>query len=784
MRKPFSVRSLKKSGVTGKSIVLLAWWLVAQFGGAWNAMQAQTLPPSTLHGHVLHGATQQPLPDALILAWPCGLAYPANASGSFDASCPHGLDSLTVHAQGCKAQTVVVKGMTHIDVWLQPLEVMVSEATVTVVQAPEQEAQPLKLEAWTTSLDKTPGMQGLDLGAAMVQPVMRGLVGSRVTVMEDGVPQQGARWGTDHGILADPDLYVSANSALGGGHVWMGPEAMGGGIRLIGPGRLPQDGNVTSTGSQFRSGDGRAKAHVLQRWTKGKRHGHAGVSIGAFGPQNIPQTSFTYLGRIYELEEAHLPNTGGRFVHASLGAGFQSETAGNFSWTCRASDVVQGLFSGIVGVPRQGDLSPADARYEVDIPQQHASRLQGTATWAHRGSGAGPFWEAKMSGSWNQRRELAPPHAHGWGPEPTSTLSLSLVETTGFLEVKRSAAHGNAGVQLEGWTTETGGWEFLVPRHHRLRGSLLGEATTGVHRIGWRWDVVWAGQDGHEEPAYNAEGLVVGTDTRAEVFSKFWMGGVASWQRHWSPSSGKWSGMSTLAVHSRAPSSYELGANGIHHGTFRFEQGNPDLRSEKTLELRVQLESQRQNSNFSWRLQSFFAAHKDFIVLSPSASFAPISHAGLMHRFEQTDALRTGMEGWCAQKLGAHEVSFTASLLGQWEWPTGLGLPFTTPAQSRVQWRWALRPKSHVHVAARALASAQQTARNEPSTPGTVLFGGGWSHVASYGTWSLDVHNVFNTEWLDHTSAYRALGLVAQGRWAQIRFNTTLKHFKQNNTSR
>jgi hypothetical protein len=70
MRKPFSVRALKRPLVTGKSIVLLAWWLVAQVGGAWNAMHAQTLPPSTLHGHVLHGATQQPLPDALILAGP------------------------------------------------------------------------------------------------------------------------------------------------------------------------------------------------------------------------------------------------------------------------------------------------------------------------------------------------------------------------------------------------------------------------------------------------------------------------------------------------------------------------------------------------------------------------------------------------------------------------------------------------------------------------------------------------------------------------------------------
>ena len=203
MRKPFSERSLKMRLVTGKAIVLWAWWLSAQGGCAWNAMQAQSLPPSSLHGHVFHGSTQQPLPDALIMAWPCGLARSANALGAFDASCPNGLDSLTVHAQGYKAQTVLVKGMTHIDVWLQPLEVMVSAATVAVVQAPEQEAQALELEAWTTSLDKTPGMQGLDLGAAMVQPVMRGLVGSRVTVMEDGVPLQGARWGTDHGILAD-----------------------------------------------------------------------------------------------------------------------------------------------------------------------------------------------------------------------------------------------------------------------------------------------------------------------------------------------------------------------------------------------------------------------------------------------------------------------------------------------------------------------------------------------------------------------------------------------------
>ena len=31
---------------------------------------------------------------------------------------------------------------------------------------------------------------------------------------------------------------------------------------------------------------------------------------------------------------------------------------------------------------------------------------------------------------------------------------------------------------------------------------------------------------------------------------------------------------------------------------------------------------------------------------------------------------------------------------------------------------------------------------------------------------AFDVSNVFNRAWLDHTSAYRAFGLVSQGRYA------------------
>ena len=41
----------------------------------------------------------------------------------------------------------------------------------------------------------------------LIQPVLRGLMGSRVSILDGGVPLVGGRWGQDHGVLADPVLY-------------------------------------------------------------------------------------------------------------------------------------------------------------------------------------------------------------------------------------------------------------------------------------------------------------------------------------------------------------------------------------------------------------------------------------------------------------------------------------------------------------------------------------------------------------------------------------------------
>ena len=89
---------------------------------------------------------------------------------------------------------------------------------------------------------------------------------------------------------------------------------------------------------------------------------------------------------------------------------------------------------------------------------------------------------------------------------------------------------------------------------------------------------------------------------------------------------------------------------------------------------------------WSWQVQGFAALHAGFISLTPSAHFAPVAHAGQIYEFMANDAFRTGAEWTLAHRWTSQELHWSGSVLGQWELQTGLGLPFTTPAQSRLEW--------------------------------------------------------------------------------------------------
>lgn len=766
---------LGECGIFAKRAMIIIFQALCIVQGAWNQDDISVL----VEGHVLHSNSHTRLPGVLVMAWPCGLSTFTDASGGFRVTCRDGIDSLTLSCVGFDTQ-VVLAPAAHEDVWMEELKVMLGQARVAAIGLNESESQTLEQPTLMQALDRTPGLQSLDLGAGMIQPVIRGLYGSRVAILENGVPQQGGRWGTDHGVLVAPELQVETSWVPGGGHVWMGPAAVGGGMRFESPSAKNSSGVSTRLGAVARAGNFKAGLHALHISNDDDIHWHAGLSVSEFGSSQVPQRRFSYLGRVYELETGELTNTAGRAGHAVFGLEKETQAGRTVAWSMRLSDVQQGLFPGIVGLPRQGDLSPNDQLLEIRLPNQHASRVQMIFERSALQGGIDVNWDYKLSGSWNKRREYAPPHAHGWGPLPNSDLSLAMEEWTVFGEARQRGAHGSFGLQLEAQHVTTSGWEFLLPSHRRIRTSCMGEISADKSTLAGRIDLVYANQERHSEPLYNSEGDVVGTDVRTLAFETLMPGGMLSWQRPLSSKNNRVRGLATLVAYGRVPNNHEWGANGIHHGSFRFEQGNPNLRTEWATEARLSMQNDSEELGVQWSAKGFVSFHKGFISITPVAKFAPISHAGQIYEFLANDAFRTGMEVEVSHRMERQTFSFDASALGQWDMATGLGLPFTTPLQSRLGWEGVAGHGFTLNLSGRAVAPATLTARNENTTPGALLADITLSQTTEKGQWTLEVQNVFDRAWLDHTSAYRALGLVAQGRWVQLRFTTQLKRNTNN----
>lgn len=732
---------------------------------------------SEVHGHVFHEEGYAPCSDALIQAWPCGHSFPVSPEGRFDVNCPEGVDSLTVLAHGHRVVTVAVEGRTHIDVELASLAVSLEQAEVDGRTSEDlAEARDIVDSGpLLETLDRVPGVRGLDLGAGMIQPVLRGLVGSRVAVLEDGVPQAGGRWGADHGVLLDPALYDGMQWVPGGGHVWLGPDAMGGGLRMQALRMLGAEGNRLQFGSAQRMGDGRTKVHALYRQRQGEFQWHFGLSVQRFGDRNVPQSTFRYLGRQFDLPEGRLPNTGGRGLHGIAGFRWSDPVKGRFGLDFRWSEVLQGLFPGIVGIPDQSDLLGDGRPYAVELPHQKAGRIQVAGKWMRPGLLDRTL---RFSVSGNQRREHAPTHAHGFGPEPESDLSLRLDELHCFAEGRWEGIHGAFGLQAEVLKGRTTGWEFLLPDHGRTRVSAIGDFKLGAGRLAVRLDGFHVVHAQHEEPLYAADGSIVGDDVRTLAMNRFMPGWVLGWNRPFR--SGAASGSWAVTAYSRAPSNYALAANGIHHGTFRFEQGNPDLSPEKTLEFRGGMGGgeTRSESGFQWNIRGFVALHQGFIHLTPTARFAPIVHAGQIYAFEARDAFRMGGEVELGCDVGKGRLSGSLALLGQWALETGLGLPFTSPSDARTAFHWPLGKRVQVGILNRTVAAARITARNEAPTPGARLWGFECAVHGKRSVLAFEIDNMMNEAWLDHVSAYRTLGLVSQGRWASLRFTHDVSSVK------
>lgn len=233
-----------------KSLSLIALLCLSTLIGVQNTY-AQTNSNTVIQGTVTDD-TGNPVPGV-------NVAFPQLNRGAYTKSdgsyiinnLPTGTYTLVFSYVGYENQNKEVtleKGETvTLDVSLQ--RTLIQEETITVTGTPyasDPLTTPADVDVLTgdtkfskqqtslgASLDELAGVSSISTGSQMGKPVIRGLSGSRVRVLDDGVSMDYQQYGVRHGPNVDPFTSERIEVVRGAASVQYGSDALGGAVNVI-----------------------------------------------------------------------------------------------------------------------------------------------------------------------------------------------------------------------------------------------------------------------------------------------------------------------------------------------------------------------------------------------------------------------------------------------------------------------------------------------------------------------------------------------------------------------
>ena len=160
----------------------------------------------------------------------------------------HPSDSTDVFYRHLKLNELVVTGVTG-DTKLKH-----STAPISVISGKE-----LRQTTSTNIIDaiaKQPGVSQITTGSGISKPIIRGLGYNRIIVMNEGIRQEGQQWGDEHGIEIDPQTVNSVEILKGPASLMYGSDAMAGVLILHGNPILPEGEMKANVSTEYQTNNG------------------------------------------------------------------------------------------------------------------------------------------------------------------------------------------------------------------------------------------------------------------------------------------------------------------------------------------------------------------------------------------------------------------------------------------------------------------------------------------------------------------------------------------------
>ncbi len=403
---------------------------------------------------------------------------------------------------------------------------------------------------------QVPGLSQITTGQGISKPVIRGLGYNRVVTVSDGVKQMGQQWGDEHGIEIDQNQPDRVEVLRGAASLMYGSDAIGGVINILEP-------NVPTTGQ--------IKGEVLSSYST--NNGLINSSVMLTGNEN----GFVWRGR-GSYQNAYSYNTpAGRYINSGFNnSNFSGMLGMNKQWGY--SHLNFSYMKNNIGFHEAdpGDLLYNDSKSRtLDFPRQDIRHYK-LALNNNFVLGGGNL-KLDLGYQKNQRRELE---------EATPSLFFDLntysLDAKYYLSEKNGWQHV-VGISASQEHSVNQGTEFLIPAYDQIELGAFGYAkkTWGENtfNMGLRYDYV----------DNKGKQLIIDDEEQFAGF-KNRFGNVSGALGYTHIFSEDLNFKANAGSAFRAPNPAELGSNGVHEGTFRYEIGNEDLKPERSYQADATLE--------------------------------------------------------------------------------------------------------------------------------------------------------------------------------------------------
>ena len=439
------------------------------------------------------------------------------------------------------------------------------------------------------TLNGLPGVGSTDFGPNSSRPTIRGLDGDRVRVMSNGgASLDASTLSYDHAVAVEPLLVEQIEVVRGPAALQYGGSAIGGAVNVI-DNRIPK--------APVKGVHGRAEVRAGGAESEKAAAGLVTAGDGAF--------AIHVDGSSRKTDDLKVPKQAGREGYISQGKLLNSDAdqqggALGFSLTNDhgylglSVDTYRNEYG--TGLYEEGDIaSPTRIKLKQD-------KLTLAGEQRNLGGKAGPFESIRGSFSTTDYK-----HEESAGGEVESTFKNkgwdSRIEGTHLpIQTSMGALKGAWGIQGAESKFSAIGEKTFVPNTQTNSMALfvfeeLSFAPGKAVNAGLRLESVKVDSFGGGNNGENVE-----FDADSKKFKPF----SASVGYRQDVGSG-WTATSGLSYTERAPTFYELYANGMHHATETYEQGNANNKKEKgtTLELGMKFKTPTTRANFGAYVTEF-----------------------------------------------------------------------------------------------------------------------------------------------------------------------------------